>query len=108
MSDESDEPRPNRRATWPIAVVLCVLGPVFLVYGVLAMAGTYANTYTFTDTQETHLLTNLMYVNVHTNIFPGGEIRAQLNPIPVPEPGTGILLGLGIAGLVAVARRRKA
>lgn len=41
------------------------------------------------------------YVNVHTNVFPGGAIRGQ-----VPEPGTLALLGAGLLGLGAVRRRQ--
>lgn len=46
------------------------------------------------------------YFNIHTNAFPGGEIRGQLQP--VPEPATMLLMGTGLAGVAVRSRRRRA
>jgi hypothetical protein len=61
---------------------------------------------------EAFLITNmsagLTYLNIHTDRFPGGEIRGQIAPVPAP-PAV-VLAGLG-AGCVAVRRyvgRRRA
>jgi len=44
------------------------------------------------------------YVNLHTSVYGGGEIRGQLAPIP--EPGTYALLAIGL-GVIGVAARRR-
>ena len=57
---------------------------------------------------ETALLAGLAagdaYLNIHTNVFPGGEIRGFLEP--VPEPATLLLPGIALAGIVL--RRKRA
>jgi hypothetical protein len=76
-------------------------------------AGSYSNTFVLTPEQESDLLCGLWYVNIHTNVYPGGEIRSQVKEgmtignittlevaltgqkeVPANgSPGTGVLIG---------------
>ncbi len=60
---------------------------------------------TLTAQQMADLRNGLMYVNIHTSTFPGGEIRGQLTEIP--EPGTLLLLGAGLLSIASVLKKRR-
>jgi hypothetical protein len=44
------------------------------------------------------------YFNVHTNLYPAGEVRGFIHA--VPEPGTWALMCLGVMGLALTRTRR--
>jgi len=56
-----------------------------------------------------HLMRGLTYVNIYTEAFPGGELRGQLYRAAVPESNSwpGSLMGVGMAVMAAMARRRR-
>ncbi len=71
-----------------------------LTYSIGVTSGTLSGSGTFTAPQMADLQNGLYYVNLHTQLFPGGEVRGQF--AGVPEPGSLVLLACGAAGLAAV------
>ncbi len=66
-------------------------------------AGLLEGSGAFPESREQALLDGLVYFNIHTNTYPGGEIRGQV----VPEPATAILGMLSAAVVLARRTRRK-
>jgi hypothetical protein len=90
---------------------LGVNGPVIIPF--VGFPNTTSGTFSFstviTAVQADLMLANHTYVNVHTSVFPGGEIRGQVISA-IPEPGTlGLLATAALAALAgwrAFSRRR--
>ena len=70
-----------------------------------ASAGTITGTGTnpLTPAQETALMEGRTYLNVHTAVNTGGEIRGFL--VPIPEPATAVV-GMAALGALVLRRRR--
>lgn len=85
-----------------------VNGPVVFPLSGATGSTTYMahDMFVFTAQQETDFLAGLYYVNIHTVELPGGEVRGQLNPTVVPEPGTIAAFLIG-GGILLGLRRRK-
>lgn len=85
------------------------VGPAAVVLGIPlspggATSGSFVGSATLTSGQETQLLAELWYINIHSTFKTGGEIRGQV--VVVPEPATLALFASGIAGLAFAGRRR--
>lgn len=55
--------------------------------------GTYSNTYTLTQSQHQQFIDGLWYIDIHSSLFPGGEIRTQLEPVRFPAESNFSLSG---------------
>jgi cysteine-rich repeat protein len=62
--------------------------PAGILFG-LPLGSPKITTWNFTEPDEANIIAGLTYVNIHSNAFPGGEIRGQI--VRVPTCGDGIL-----------------
>lgn len=92
-----------------------VAGPIEVPIFVLDMgegtaSGENTGSATIDSTQMDELLGGDWYVNVHTPSNPMGEIRGQVmtgdGVVNVPEPGSIMLLSVGLLAVLFVRRRR--
>lgn len=78
------------------------LGPYHLP--ATPVSGRFAGIVILSPPQEQFLFDNMLYVNIHSAAYPGGEIRGQL--VAVPEPSSAILISFGALFLFKMRRRR--
>ncbi len=70
-------------------------------------SGSYSGTVGLSAGQQADLLAGLLYINIHSSTFGGGEIRGQLVQV-VPEPASAVLLLSGAVAVLGLRRRRTA
>ena len=63
-------------------------GVVFPIAGTGPTSGNISGTWAIDPTNVTRLNSGLLYVNIHTGNFPGGEIRGQVVPDATPARST--------------------
>jgi hypothetical protein len=70
-------------------------------------SGTISGFITLTDTQEEQLFADLLYINIHSAVNSGGEIRANLTPVPEPQT-YGMIGGAALLAFAGFRRHRAA
>ena len=88
------------------------IGGVVLGFGTFAnpspTTGTYSDTFTLSSSAFASLFNSttagLAYVNLHSSVYSGGEIRGFLSP--VPEASSFAMMIGGLLAVGALARRR--
>lgn len=77
------------------------------VYGVDYLNANGGSAMTARDALIADINDHRAYLNIHTDLYPAGEIRGFLVASPVPEPGTYAMLAIGLAGVGMMARRKQ-
>ena len=101
--------------------------PTFTGFPTGVKAGTYDNTFDLTSASSWRALfitanggtpasaetafaaglaTGKAYLNIHSTLYPGGEIRGFLAPVPEPEEWAMMLLGFGLVGYQIKRKQR--
>jgi len=91
--------------TGPIAISFGTSADWVQVQNGITLSAIGVNTGSFTPAEVLAALrAGTTYLNLHTLDSPSGEIRGDV-PSVIPEPGTALLMGLGLMGLVGGSRR---
>lgn len=70
--------------------------------------GSFSGSQVISAGQASDLLAGLWYINLHTTANGGGELRGQVTPVVVPEPGSfALLAGLLVICMCFVRRIRR-
>ena len=59
---------------------------------------------TISSGQAADLLAGLWYINIHSTVSPGGEIRGQVQVVPIPAAAW--LFGSALIGLAGIKRKK--
>jgi hypothetical protein len=77
------------------------------IYGADFLSANGGSVTTARDALLADINQNRAYLNIHTDLYPGGEIRGFLIASPVPEPSAYAMLAIGLAGVGVLARRKQ-